>query len=192
MIDENRLLEVLRDQFGLSDVQADLARSRQRQRGGSLVDILIEMRAVAEGDMRKALGLLGTGASAGPDTPDDERRTASRYKLLPDYGFHIKLESSSSATRCVDLSAGGLGIEMQSPVRIGEEIAVELQSPGGNKVRCGCRVRHARRVNGDGKAHYVAGLEFAPLSASQSMAINALVAQARRLQAANEDVNSLA
>lgn len=182
-LDENKLAEVLVSQFELAKELLELARMWHRERGGSLADILIEMRAVTESDMRKAIGIVGLGVKSAEDRGGRERRSERRLGHLGKLGFTIHVPSSCGDSRPLDLCCGGLGLLVERPARMGEIIAVEIGSPTGTRVRCELEVRHVRRVK-DGNAYrYLLGCRFADLSAAERFAVEAMVAEAGRLLA---------
>lgn len=180
-LDENKLAEVLRSQFQLSDELLKLASMWHRERGGSLADILIEMRAVTEEDMRKAIGIVCQGGEK------LARGSAAHLTFLHDLGFTIHLPEDAQG-RCLNISSEAFRVIMDQPPRVGARMSVELRAPGGTRLTCDCLVRNARRVQDQGVPRHVVELEPCEISVAQKFALDAIVNEAKRL---NDDLENL-
>ena len=100
-IDETKLAAVLQEKFGLSQSHLELARAWQKERGGSLADILFEMRAVSESDLKKAHESLGHNEVA----QKYDGRNRRRVVLAPAEVVALVFSRSSAAVESASLVA---------------------------------------------------------------------------------------
>lgn len=188
-IDENKLADILQDQFALSDTHLELARAWQKERGGPLAEILFEMRAVSEADLQKAHEVLGHGEVAAKYDGRNRRRNA-RITQLTDYNVIVRAPTEMEQATILDLSEGGVGIEVTGDAVVGQQIVVEVQSAGGTRVMCSGRVCHTKPAAGS-KQSTVVGVQFEELSAVQKLAVAALLREAQKRERAISDVQWL-
>jgi c-di-GMP-binding flagellar brake protein YcgR len=92
--------------------------------------------------------------------------------------LEIKMDSGGRtiAGSCIDLSAGGLGLRLESPPERGETVSLQLAMPNGRVIEAEAEVVHV----GVTEPHRC-GVRFRQLSPTSLFAIHAFVADSAPL-----------
>ncbi|MCH7904442.1 MAG: PilZ domain-containing protein [Armatimonadetes bacterium] len=74
----------------------------------------------------------------------------SRRRVVPNWNVAVTLADGQTQGTVHDVSACGLGIDVEGPIEAGSEVELEVQTPLG-EVKCQGKVRYCRELpNGDG------------------------------------------
>lgn len=177
---DDELAAVLVREGDLTVEHLQLALEWKSQARRSLVDVLLEMRAVPEDVLRKRISALGIAprVRATDPIPQPPRGESVRRFTRSPTTLEVGLPTWGDARRAYtqNLSRGGLGFrahDLASAPRLGQEVTLALVMPDGQRFELAAVVRYVEAVDG---AHSI-GVQFTGLRLEALLAIDAVLRQ---------------